>query len=196
MTEILKRIIKSNIHNLVIGDLGIKLARPGDALDLLALRTFYQIMNSKELDIALSNNWIELYDENGSLLTGTEATRATNHATLGNSGEGATATVESETSNGTKTLAFTIDFSASRFHTVTINAAGLAITLTPPDTASTLILRVVQGAGGSATLLWDDAIKWPGGTAPTLSTVAGSMDIISFYYDGTVFYGNTTFNMS
>jgi hypothetical protein len=30
---------------------------------------------------------------------------------------------------------------------------------------------------------------WPGGTAPTLSTGNNDIDIVTFYYDGTNYFG-------
>jgi len=55
-----------------------------------------------------------------------------------------------------------------------------------------LILKLIH-SGGGRTITWNDSpdIKWPGGTAPTLSTSAGT-DIIAFYYDGTTYYGNVS----
>jgi len=45
-------------------------------------------------------------------------------------------------------------------------------------------LKVVQNAG-SNTLTWASTFKWTGGTAPTLSTAAGAIDIFLFESDGT-----------
>jgi hypothetical protein len=45
-------------------------------------------------------------------------------------------------------------------------------------------LKVVQNAGLN-TLTWSSAFKWAGGTAPTLSTAAGAIDIFTFESDGT-----------
>jgi hypothetical protein len=45
-------------------------------------------------------------------------------------------------------------------------------------------LKVVQNAG-SNTLTWSSAFKWTNGTAPTLSTAAGAIDIFLFESDGT-----------
>lgn len=45
-------------------------------------------------------------------------------------------------------------------------------------------LKVVQNAG-SNTLTWSSDFKWAGGTAPTLSTAAGAIDIFTFESDGT-----------
>lgn len=49
----------------------------------------------------------------------------------------------------------------------------------------TYILRVIQDATGSRTITWNAVFKWPGGTAPTLTTTANAIDIITFVSDGT-----------
>lgn len=49
---------------------------------------------------------------------------------------------------------------------------------------------VTQDGTGSRTLTWNAAFKWPGGTAPVLSTAGGAIDIISGYCNGTVLYGS------
>jgi hypothetical protein len=52
---------------------------------------------------------------------------------------------------------------------------------------------LVQGTGGGFTATWPTSgvsVKWVGGTAPVLSTAAGAIDIVSFYYNGTNYYGS------
>lgn len=51
------------------------------------------------------------------------------------------------------------------------------------------ILRVIQDGTGSRTLAYNAVFKFPGGTDPVLSTVAGSIDILTFVSDGTNLYG-------
>jgi len=53
----------------------------------------------------------------------------------------------------------------------------------------TYILRVIQDGSGSRTLAYNAVFKWSGGTAPTLSTAAGAIDILTFISDGTNLYG-------
>lgn len=53
----------------------------------------------------------------------------------------------------------------------------------------TYILRVIQDGTGSRTLGFGTAYKWANGIAPTLSTAAGAVDLLSFYSDGTNLYG-------
>lgn len=58
------------------------------------------------------------------------------------------------------------------------------------------ILRPVQDATGSRTLAYGSAYKWPGGTAPTLTTTANAVDILTFISDGTNMYGVSQLDFS
>lgn len=63
-------------------------------------------------------------------------------------------------------------------------------TFTAPSGASRLTLRVKQDGTGSRTIAsWPSGVRWPGGTAPTLSAGAGAVDYITFLYDGTNYDG-------
>jgi len=53
----------------------------------------------------------------------------------------------------------------------------------------TYILIITQGSGGNHVATFGTAYKWPQGVAPTLSTVAGAVDILTFVTDGTNMYG-------
>ena len=76
------------------------------------------------------------------------------------------------------------------------------MSLIPPDNACNIVLRLEQGTGGSATIVaWEnndnsDPVLWPGGTAPTLSTAVGAVDIISLYWDGSDYYGSFSLDFS
>lgn len=52
----------------------------------------------------------------------------------------------------------------------------------------TYVLKVVQDAGGTNTLAYGNCFKWSG-SAPVLSTAGNSIDIITFYCDGTTMFG-------
>ena len=54
---------------------------------------------------------------------------------------------------------------------------------------ATYVLTVKQDATGSRTLAYGTAYKWPGGTAPTLSTGANDVDIMTFVSDGSSVFG-------
>jgi len=51
-------------------------------------------------------------------------------------------------------------------------------------------LMITQDATGSRTLAYDTAYKWPGGTAPVLTTTAGAKDMLVLYSDGASMYGS------
>ena len=58
----------------------------------------------------------------------------------------------------------------------------------------TYIIKVIQGGTGSYTLTYPASVIWSGGTAPTLSTAVGKVDILTFFHDGTSFYGTYSLN--
>ena len=93
--------------------------------------------------------------------------------------------------------AFTVDWTVAQIHKVTITGANLDITFTNPDGPCHVTLIVIQG-DGSDTIDWANEadIKWVGGTAPTLSTGAGEIDIVSFLFDGTSYYGDYALDFS
>lgn len=109
-----------------------------------------------------------------------------------------------KTSGGTGTLAVSVvsptaltdgttitwNVTTSSNATITIGATGRTLTITNPVAGEYYTVKVVQDATGSRTITtWPTGIKWAGGAAPTLSTAANAIDIISFYYDGTNYFG-------
>ena len=62
-------------------------------------------------------------------------------------------------------------------------------TFTAPTKPCNLVLVIKQYSTGGQTATWPGTVKWPGGTAPTLSTGNDDIDVVTFYYDGTNYYG-------
>ncbi len=89
--------------------------------------------------------------------------------------------------DGNSSTADTIDFSAGNVHKSTLTGS-CTYTFTSPPTGSVVILKVVQGSG-PYTVTWPGTVKWPGGTAPTLNTTNGHVDLFTFYWDGTDYFG-------
>lgn len=79
---------------------------------------------------------------------------------------------------------------------VTLGAAGRTLAITNAVAGYTYTIRIVQDGTGNRTITtWPTNTKWPNnGTAPTLSTTPGRYDFVTFYYDGTNFYGNYNFD--
>ena len=82
-----------------------------------------------------------------------------------------------------------IDWTVNQKQKVTITGTGITCNFTNPPGPCNLTLKVVQGDGSDVIANWDGDIKWPSGTAPTLSTGNGAIDILSFYWDGTNYFG-------
>jgi len=60
---------------------------------------------------------------------------------------------------------------------------------TNPVDGATYMLIVTQGTGGSNTLSFSTAYKFPGGIVPTLSVGSADVDVLTFVSNGTVLYG-------
>jgi hypothetical protein len=74
---------------------------------------------------------------------------------------------------------------------VTLAAAGRSLAISNPVSGYTYTIRIIQGSGGNKTITtYPVTTKWLNGLPPSYSTSAGDMDIISFYYEGGVFYGS------
>lgn len=100
-----------------------------------------------------------------------------------------------ETDNGNSSTADTIDWALSNKQKSTLTG-NCTFTFTAPAGPCSLILKLVQDATGSRTVTWPATVHWSGGTAPTLTTTASNVDIITFYYDGTTYFGNSTLNFT
>ena len=74
--------------------------------------------------------------------------------------------------------------------TVQIITLTGSATITMPTATSgkSFILLLKQDGTGSRTVTWS-TVKWAGGTAPTITSTASRQDILSFFADGTNWYG-------
>jgi hypothetical protein len=84
--------------------------------------------------------------------------------------------IASVTATGATT---TVNIANANTTTLTLNAStALTLSGATASTSCTVSLYVVQGTGGGRTITWPASVKWPGGTAPTLSTAVGARDLI------------------
>ncbi len=123
----------------------------------------------------------------------------TNFAALQNVVEDATPELGGEMDAGAHTIGFTqqsatgdgtttIDWKLGNKFFFTMGAFNETFTFTAPTNPCSLVLVVKQDSVGSRTATWPATVKWPGGTAPTLTTGANLIDIIGLYFDGTNYY--------
>lgn len=108
---------------------------------------------------------------------------------------GANTAYFTETDNGNSSTADTINWTLSNKQESTLTE-NCTFTFTAPGGPCNLILKLIQDATGSRTVTWPATVKWSGGVAPTLTTTASRIDIISFYYDGTNYYGTYALNFT
>lgn len=98
-----------------------------------------------------------------------------------------------ETDNGNSSTADTIDWRVSNKQKSTLTD-NCTFTFTAPTKPCSLVLKLAQDATGSRTVTWPASVHWSGGTAPTLTTTASRIDVITFYWDGSTYFGNYSLN--
>lgn len=78
-----------------------------------------------------------------------------------------------------------VDMTLDNSPTLTFSGAA------PTGTGGSFTLVLRQDASGSRTVTWPGSVRWSGGTAPTLTTTASKVDIITFVTmdEGTKWYG-------
>lgn len=97
-----------------------------------------------------------------------------------------TVTFNGEVDNGNSGTSKNIDWTAGQKQKITMTG-NATLSFTAPAGPCNLLLKVIQDATGSRTITWP-TMKWAGG-APTLTTTAAGVDIISIYYDGSAYWG-------
>ena len=95
--------------------------------------------------------------------------------------------VVDNSSGGSKT--FTWDSGNKQKYTISSNGT---FTFTAPSGPCSLVLKITN-SGAARTITWPATVKWPGGTKPTAST---GVDLYTFFYDGTNYYGAAMTDMS
>jgi len=94
-------------------------------------------------------------------------------------------TLQTTTGDGTTT----IDWKLGIKFKFTFGEQNDVFTFTAPTNSCNILLMLIQDATGSRTATWPGTVKWVGGTAPTLTTAANGIDIVSFFWDGTSYHG-------
>jgi len=116
-------------------------------------------------------------------LTGTQTltNKTLTNPTINNYTEGTVAIGNTGTSH-------TFSLTSGTFQTATLNG-NCTFTMPTAATGKSFILKLTQGGSNTATFT---NVKFPGGTAPTITATINAIDIISFISDGTNWYGTAT----
>lgn len=94
--------------------------------------------------------------------------------------------VQTATGDGTTT----VNWGLGNLMYFTFGAQNDTFTFTaPPGPAIPLVLWLKQDGTGSRTATWPATVHWPGDVIPTLSTGANDVDIVTFAWDGTNYFG-------
>ncbi len=100
---------------------------------------------------------------------------------------------QATTGDGTTTM----DWGLGNIFDFLFGAQNETFVFTNPAKPGTFILKLLQDSGGSRTVTWPGSVKWIAGTAPTLTTTGTTgTDIITFYFDGTDYFGVEAINFS
>ena len=96
------------------------------------------------------------------------------------------------TGNLTDTTTIAWNLNSNQVATVTLGGNRSLANPTNMKNGGTYHLLVKQDATGGRTLSFGSAYKWRNGLAPTLSTGANAVDLLSFISDGSNMYGVAT----
>jgi hypothetical protein len=100
-----------------------------------------------------------------------------------------------QTNYTTLTDAAQITWNACDGHAATVTLGGNRTLNNPTNLAQgSYLLKVIQDGTGSRTLSTFTDYCWPGGVAPTLTTGANAVDILTFWSDGSKLYGGVQYN--
>jgi len=92
---------------------------------------------------------------------------------------------------GTVGASHTLALTNGTVQTATLTSATACTFTMPTATAGkSFVLLLRQPSSGSTTTATFTAVKWSGGTAPVITATLGRMDILSFFADGTNWYGS------
>jgi hypothetical protein len=99
-----------------------------------------------------------------------------------------TVTFDAEYNNGSSGAADTINWNNGQKQLTTLSD-NCTYTFTAPTAGiGNFLLRIVH-SGASRNPTWPATVKWAGGAEPTWSTSDADIDIVSFYWNGTNYYG-------
>ena len=92
--------------------------------------------------------------------------------------------------NGNSGTTLNINWKAGNIQKIT-RTGNCTINMIPPPGATRLTLLINhENSSVPYVLNFSPAPKWPGGVIPTFTNTSGSVDIVTFIYDGIAYYGS------
>jgi len=99
-------------------------------------------------------------------------------------------------SNGNAGANPTINWNIGSNQKIILNSNSTFAFTAPGSVARVLLEIVHDGTATAYTVTWPGTVKWPGGSAPTLTAVANAVDMICCFYDGTQYNCTDSENFS
>ena len=96
-----------------------------------------------------------------------------------------------KTATANTSTAYTIAIANGTLQVLTLTG-NCTFTFPTATAGKSFTLLLKQDGTGSRTATWPAAVKWPSGTAPTLTATASKLDRFVFTADGTNWYGGTS----
>jgi hypothetical protein len=94
-----------------------------------------------------------------------------------------------EVATANTSTAYTIDLANGSVQILTLTG-NCTFTFPTATAGKSFIMLLKQDGTGSRTVTWPSAVKWPSGTAPTITSTASKLDKYIFTADGTNWYGS------
>jgi hypothetical protein len=94
-----------------------------------------------------------------------------------------------EVATANTSTAYTIDLANGSIQILTLTG-NCTFTFPTAAAGKSFIMLLKQDGTGSRTATWPSAVKWPAGTAPTITSTASKLDKYIFTSDGTNWYGS------
>ena len=94
-----------------------------------------------------------------------------------------------EVATANTSTAYTIDLANGSVQILTLTGS-CTFTFPTATAGKSFIMLLKQDGTGSRTVTWPAAVKWPSGTAPTITSTASKLDKYIFTADGTNWYGS------
>jgi len=99
-----------------------------------------------------------------------------------------TTITEATVTNGSSGSTFTLSLANGTFQTITWTA-NCTVTMPAVGSGKSFTLLANTGTPGPYITTTFTGVRWPGGTAPTITATANKADVFSFISDGVYWYG-------
>lgn len=157
---------------------------------------FRSISGTNDISTSVNSDVVEV---NGDLLLPRSGGRAmTGSLNMGNSDISniKDLTFASEFNIGSVSGSLAVDWNNSSFQQVTLTGNVTSVTFTDPPGVARLQLRVIQGGTGNFNISGypGNFLFGPNAQLPIFTAPTGSISIITFFFDGTSYYGILTEN--